>query len=260
MVNLLRKSLNSKKSTLCTRVYSRWTYITELVGMTGNYDYIEFLAECAPVTQEEMEHICLVAERYSMGSLIKVDKENRGYVMQKAVAAGFNGILLTDHKTADEVWESIRCVRPDSGEGGLLGRPGRRFAMKDGKALGTRDYRKMLNDIVIAVMIEKKAAVENLEAILSVPGVDMVQWGPNDYAMNMGWEQAERSEDLKQIEQYIISQCLAHGISPRCEIKTAEQGVYYRDLGVRHFCLGDEISNNLAFWDEQGKRLLDYLK
>lgn len=259
MRNRLRELLSSGKSTLCTRIYSRWTYITELVGMTGNYDYIEFLAECAPVTQEEMEHICLAAERYNMGSLIKIDKENRGYVMQKAVAAGFNGILLTDHKTADEVRESIRFIRADSKEGGLLGRPGRRFAMQNGKALGTRDYRKMLNDVVIAVMIEKKAALQNLDEILSVPGVDMVQWGPNDYAMNMGCEQQEMSDDLKQIERYIIEKSLAHGIAPRCEIKNAEQGVYYRNLGVKHFCLGDEINNNLAFWNEQGKQLLDYL-
>ena len=39
---------------------------------------------------------------------------------------------------------------------------------------------------VIAVMIEKASAVENLEAVLSVKGLDMVQFGPADYSMSIG--------------------------------------------------------------------------
>jgi 2-keto-3-deoxy-L-rhamnonate aldolase RhmA len=41
--------------------------------------------------------------------------------------------------------------------------------------------------VVVALMIEKKAAIENLEAILDVPGVDMVRFGPADYAMSWAW-------------------------------------------------------------------------
>jgi 4-hydroxy-2-oxoheptanedioate aldolase len=39
---------------------------------------------------------------------------------------------------------------------------------------------------VVAVMIEKASAVENLEAMLSVKGVDMVQFGPAHYSMSIG--------------------------------------------------------------------------
>ena len=35
-------------------------------------------------------------------------------------------------------------------------------------------------------MIEKRQCVEDLEAILAVPGIDMVQFGPADYAMSIG--------------------------------------------------------------------------
>ena len=35
-------------------------------------------------------------------------------------------------------------------------------------------------------MIEKRAAVENLESILRVPGIDMVQFGPSDYGLSVG--------------------------------------------------------------------------
>ena len=35
-------------------------------------------------------------------------------------------------------------------------------------------------------MIEKQEAVENVEEICSVPGVDMLQFGPSDYCMSRG--------------------------------------------------------------------------
>ena len=42
-----------------------------------------------------------------MGSMIKVDFQNRAYVAQKAMASGFQAVLLVDHKTPEEVKESI---------------------------------------------------------------------------------------------------------------------------------------------------------
>ena len=35
-------------------------------------------------------------------------------------------------------------------------------------------------------MIEKESAVADLEAMLSVEGVEMVQWGGADYSMSVG--------------------------------------------------------------------------
>jgi len=35
-------------------------------------------------------------------------------------------------------------------------------------------------------MIEKKSAMQNLDEILSVEGVDMVQFGPSDYSISIG--------------------------------------------------------------------------
>ena len=51
---------------------------------------------------------------------------------------------------------------------------------------GTQEYVDMLGDIVLAFMIEKKGAVDNLEEILSEPGVEMIQWGGADFSMNIG--------------------------------------------------------------------------
>src|SRR2546430_6938941 len=41
-------------------------------------------------------------------------------------------------------------------------------------------YVDALNEVVIAIMVEKKSCVDNLDAVLSVPGIDMVQFGASD--------------------------------------------------------------------------------
>ena len=51
---------------------------------------------------------------------------------------------------------------------------------------GQPEYVQYLKDVVVALMIEKKSAVDDLEAILDVEGIDMIQWGPADYCMSIG--------------------------------------------------------------------------
>ena len=48
------------------------------------------------------------------------------------------------------------------------------------------DLADWYNRAVVALMIEKKSAVENLEEILSIERVDMVQFGPGDHSMSIG--------------------------------------------------------------------------
>jgi hypothetical protein len=40
----------------------------------------------------------------------------------------------------------------------------------------------------------------------------------------------------------MIAVALKHGVQTRCEIPTVEAAQYYMDLGVRHFCLGDQFA------------------
>ncbi|HCA29023.1 MAG TPA: 2,4-dihydroxyhept-2-ene-1,7-dioic acid aldolase, partial [Ruminococcaceae bacterium] len=46
----------------------------------------------------------------------------------------------------------------------------------------------------------------------------------------------------------VIKTALAHGIAPRCECDTIDKMKYYMDLGVKHFCIGDEFRILNAYW------------
>ena len=45
--NKLRRILREGKTSVSTRLWSTWPLYTESVGATGNFDYVEFVAEYA---------------------------------------------------------------------------------------------------------------------------------------------------------------------------------------------------------------------
>ena len=253
--NKLRSLLNQNLPSTATRLWSTWPFYMESLGAIGHFDYAEFVAEYAPFTQADLENLARAAELHNMGTMIKVDFLNRGYVAQKAVAAGFQAVLFTDCRDASQVAESVKMLKPETPEmGGMYGFPNRRF-------IGTQshmpqlDHAKRLSEVVLCFMIEKAEAMENIEEICSVPGVDMVQFGPSDYSMSMGVNFADHVPEAKAAERRMIEVALKHGVQPRCEIPTPESAQYYIDLGVKHFCLGDQFAVLRQFWMNEGAKM-----
>ena len=261
-VNRLRELISSDKPTLATRVFNTWPVITETVGATGFYDYIEFSAEYAPFDQYDLENIARAAELHEMGSIIKVDYANRAYVSQKAICSGFQGILWTDHKTAEDVAATINMVMSDSlQDGGQFGIPTRRLI---GNLQGMRqmDFVQICRDVVKLFMIEKRAAFDNIEDICSVDGVDMIQFGPSDFSMNSGFNFMDHMAEVREAEEKCIKVAIKHGVRPRAELMGADADTFkkYLDMGVRDFCVGGELWSAAARWRNDGKAFRDCIE
>lgn len=110
-------------------------------------------------------------------------------------------ILFTDCRNAQEVEESIRLVTPETAQdGGRFGYPNRRFIGFQ-PYLPQMEHAQRQRDIVRAFMIEKKSAVDDIEAICSVPGVDMIQFGPSDYAMSCGMNLKDHRSEVLEVEK-----------------------------------------------------------
>jgi len=59
--NKLRYLLNNNLPSVGTRLWTTRPFFTKVVGSTGNYDYIEFLAEYTPFDQHDLEAIAMAA-------------------------------------------------------------------------------------------------------------------------------------------------------------------------------------------------------
>jgi 2-keto-3-deoxy-L-rhamnonate aldolase RhmA len=120
---------------------------------------------------------------------------------------------------------------------------------------GTLEYTQALRDTVVMIMIEKHSAVERLDEILAVEGIDMIQWGPADYSMNIGRPGDKRHPDVSIVEKQVIEAALEAGVQPRAEISHPNEARYYTELGVRHFSLGVDLSILFDWWKDNGEVL-----
>jgi 2-keto-3-deoxy-L-rhamnonate aldolase RhmA len=249
--NRLRALLDADEPTLGTRIHSAWPGVVEALGHTRTFDYVEFLAEYAPYDLHDLDGLCRAAELHDLTTIVKVDQEPRTYLAQRAIGAGFQGVLFADARGAADARVCIASARPETpAHGGTYGVATRRMAyMGYG---GSADYVEALGRIVVALMIEKQGALDELDAILALPGVDLVQFGAVDYAMSVGRVGEARGEEIRAVERDVIARCRSADVAVRAEIASPAEAAYYRELGVKHFSIGVDIAILHAWWRDNG--------
>jgi 2-keto-3-deoxy-L-rhamnonate aldolase RhmA len=162
--NVFREKLNAGKPTISTHIHTVWPAVVEVIGHTGLYDYVEFVAEYGSFDLHDLDNLCRASELYGMGSMIKIDQSHQRFLAQRGIGAGFGSVLFTDCRSADDVRECVRIARPDTPQDkGLYGVAVRRSTYMGGS--GTPEYVQALRDTVVAIMIEKKGAVDELLAV-----------------------------------------------------------------------------------------------
>jgi 2-keto-3-deoxy-L-rhamnonate aldolase RhmA len=252
--NRLRELLDAGLPSMGTHVLSTWPTITEIVGQTGLWDYVEFVAEYAPWTMYDLDNLGRAIELSpDFTGMIKIEQSTRGHLAMRAIGSGIQNLIFADIRTAEDALECVRAVRaerPD--QGGLHGVGMRRDA---GTVLygGSPQWVQSLADCVVVLMIEKKQALENLDAILSVKGVDMVQFGPADYALSIGAPLSTAQDAVQEAETYMMEVASKKGVAVRAELHDVTEAHGYLDLGVRHYCLGHDVRILHDWYVDQGR-------
>ena len=245
--------MKKSEPTVGTRIMIAWPGLVEIVGNTGAYDYVEFLGEYGPFDLYDLDNLARAAELVGVSSMIKIDQEPRTFLAGRALAAGIQNVLFADIRTVEDAEEAVRAVRMEpKGFSGF--RMDRRVGYV-GSTATAADVVKMCDDAVVALMVEKKQAVENLEEILSVKGVDLVQFGPSDYSISIGLPGDVMNPKVREAELKTIKTALKMDVAPRAEIGRPEDAKRYLDLGLRNFSLGTDVGILNVYWKNNGAEL-----
>ena len=256
--NRLRQLISEGRPSIGTHLQSMWPSVVEMVGHTRRFDYVEFSGEYAPYDLYGLDNFCRAAELVGLGAMIKIDQEPRTWLTQRAIGAGFQAVLFADIRSADDARACVRAARPDTPHGqGTYGAADRRNSYWGQAA--SAEYVRALEEIVVVLMIEKREAVENLDEILAVPGVDMIQWGPADYSMSIGRPSGWYDEDVRQVERDVLARCRNAGILARAEITDPTDTTYYVEQGVRDFCIGTDMNILFAWLEARGGELAAFI-
>ena len=263
--NRLRELIAGGQPSLGTHLLSTWPTLVELVGHTGLYDYIEFSAEYAPFNLHDLDNLGRALELANLTGMIKIEQTQYTHQAMRAIGAGFQSVLFADIRTVEDARTAVNAVRAETtmAKGvrsrGLLG-VGMRRDVGIVRQGGTPAYVDALNEVVIAIMVEKKSCVDNLDAILSVPGIDMVQFGASDFSMSIGKTGQYGHPDVLAAETKTIQTALKKGLHPRIELRDPSQAGRYLEMGVKHFCIGWDVRILADWWDTKGAEMRKLLR
>jgi 4-hydroxy-2-oxoheptanedioate aldolase len=162
------------------RVTEPW--LAEVVGRMG-YDVIWFDLEHRAFGYDKIDPLSLACRATAIDLMVRIRKTGYDSPM-RALEFGANGIMVPHCRTADEARQWVEWVRfPPLGRRGLDGAG----ADADFGLADPREHIEHANrEVFLALQIEDKEAVENIEEIVTVPGVDLLFIGPGDLSVSLG--------------------------------------------------------------------------
>jgi len=118
-------------------------------------------------------------------------------------------------------------------------------------------YAKANEEILVVVMAEHVQAVENIDAILSVPGLDVVFVGPNDLHASMGQPPSFDSDDpqFNAALKRILSSAKRHNVAAGIHVLDATQAQRRINEGWQFIAVASEAGFMLSKAGEITKAL-----
>ena len=156
--------------------------IAYILGQCG-FEFFIIDNEHGSYNPETIANMVAAARGAGLEVIVRIPEITRTNIL-KPLDAGAAGLLVPMVNTADEAREVIKHAKyPPMGErGAALRRPHSGYAR-----VNAADYLKKANeDTLIIVQAETTQAIENIDEIASVKGVDCVFVGPFDLSISLG--------------------------------------------------------------------------
>lgn len=155
------------------------SYATEIIAHQG-WDSITVDTQHGVVGYPDMVAMLTAIATTPVTPLVRVAWNNPGEVM-RAADAGAMGVICPTINTKDECERFVGAMRYAPLGYRSLGPNRARF-------LGS-DYTAKANETILAIVqIETASGLENVQAIASVKGLDMLYIGPSDLGLSLGRE------------------------------------------------------------------------
>ena len=206
MKNPLKAKLKTGKPTVGTWITIGHPDVAEIIAMLG-FDWFVSDTEHSPFGIETSQ-VLLQAASYNPECVPLVRVEwNDVALIKKALDIGAYGVVIPWVSTWKEAQKAVEyCKYPPEG---IRGFGPRRAALRD------PEYVKTANDeLLIAVQIETQTALDNLDEICAVRGIDVCYIGPNDLSMSLGIFGQFDHPKFKEALDRLLTTCKKYGIAP----------------------------------------------
>lgn len=228
--NRMKEKLRAGEPAFGVSVMIPSPQIVEMVGAAG-FDWVLLDCEHGTLTLESVELMAMAAEASGMTAIARPATRSAEHILQ-VLDRGVMGVQVPHVNTAADAREVVQAVKyHPQGRRGLAA--GTRAATYD--AHGTMaDYVKAANEAtLIAIQLEERAAIANLDALLKVEGVDVFFVGPSDLSQSMGHPGNAKAPEVAAAINGSFERIVAAGCIPGTPA-TAENVADVLKRGVRY--------------------------
>lgn len=207
----------------------------EAISLVG-FDWMLFDTEHAPVEVAGVQPLLQAAAPGSASAVVR-PAWNDKVLIKKVLDIGAQTLLIPFVETAQEASTAVSATRyPPAGVRGVAGST---RASRYGFAA---DYFARANDeICVLVQIETRTALERLEEIASVPGVDGVFIGPSDLGASMGHLGNPGHAEVQAVLQEAALRLSALGKPAGILATNADDALRYRSWGYGFIAGGTDL-------------------
>jgi 4-hydroxy-2-oxoheptanedioate aldolase len=181
--------------------------LVEICGLAG-FDYVLLDAEHSPFSERELEHLVRAAQVAAIPAFVRVPA-NRHEVILRIMDVGAWGVMIPQVKSRTEAEEAVAAVKyaPLGSRGSSVPR-----IAGFGTAFGFREWTEISNrESMVIIQIEHREAVENLDEILKVPGVDAFELGQADLSQSLGLPGATSDPKVREYVDRAVKKILDAG-------------------------------------------------
>jgi 2-keto-3-deoxy-L-rhamnonate aldolase RhmA len=223
--------------------------IAEILAAAG-FDWLFIDTEHGAIGTSALVSILQAVDR-DVACIVRVPSLDGGAI-KRVLDMGAHGIIVPQVETGAEAAEAVRLARyaPD-------GERGMGLARAHGYGFRFSEYLATANEqVAVIVQAEHARAVENIEAIASVEGIDAVFLGPYDLSASLG-----RAGDIDHPEVVaaigrVTDACQAAGVTLGYFGVDAEAVAPYVERGYTLICAGIDC----LLLGQSATRLLEKLK
>ena len=236
----MKNTLKGRLSSSTDPSFGTWISSSSLVCLDAlkgmGFEWFMIDTEHAPVNPETLAAMVSLLGEGGPTPLVRVGNVDQ-YLVKQALDSGAHGILVPLVSTEAQAKAAVAFAKyPPDGVRGAAAAAASRY----GRELSS--YLRSANaETLVGVQIETKEALDHLEEIARVDGVDILFLGPQDLTLSLGLLDDRKNPRVREAMRKVVVACERHGKVPGTLVIDPEEKKVAVELGFRFISLASDI-------------------
>jgi len=199
--NKLKRMLQENQLAFGATIQIPSPALVEIVGRAG-FDFVMIDTEHGLYSIETAGELIRVAQGVNLVPLVRVLKNDEGLIM-KALDLGAQGVIVPHVSNKENALKAVKACKYSSGRGACPDVRAADYSLRDWSY-----YQEEADkNTMVFLLTEDLEAVNNIEEIVSVEGVDGILLGPFDMSVGAGYKGNINHPKIQEALDKILTIC-----------------------------------------------------